>query len=174
MVWISARYYLVAKCARLVLGFHVNLQCILSGMNYIVALGQTQQKNCVGLYVRQQKVNGRLRIPDAALTLFSQQNTHTYTLASKTDHKATNAQGYTFDHKNSRKIVLTGVYVAQHRLHAWTWTWTTSVYKMYKRKASLTSDYKNHSKWGLSVSGVQYVMRKKLAKIKWIQQALFA
>ena len=66
--------------------FHVNLQCILSGMNYIVALGQTQQKNCVGLYVRQQKVNGSLRIPDA-VTLFN--NSHTYTLSSKTDHKAT-------------------------------------------------------------------------------------
>ena len=58
--------------------FHVNLQCILSGMNYIVALGQTQQKNCVGLYVRQQKVNGRLRIPDAALTLLANTHTHRY------------------------------------------------------------------------------------------------
>ena len=48
---------------------HVNLQCILTRMNYIAGLGQMRQKNCAGLYVRQQKVNGRLRMPDAAGTL---------------------------------------------------------------------------------------------------------
>ena len=68
--------YLVSKSTSFMLGFHVNLQRILSGMNHIVALGQPQQKNCVGgLYVRQQKVNGRLRMPHAALTLLSK--THT-------------------------------------------------------------------------------------------------
>ena len=58
--------------------FHVNLQCIPSRMNYILALGQTQlQKNCVGLYVRQQKVNGSLRIPDATLLDNTHKHTHT-------------------------------------------------------------------------------------------------
>ena len=107
----------IAKDANFMKLFRVNLQRILSWMNYIaVTLGEAQHKNCVGLYVGKQKLNGRLRIPDAALTLFAKTDTHTntYTLMPHCLLKLTT--GHRVDQKYRRR--------GKDRLDAWTWTWT--------------------------------------------------
>ena len=106
----------IAKDANFMNLFRVNLQRILSWMNYIAAtLGEAQHKNCVGLYVGKQKLNGRLRIPDAALTLFAKTDTHTNTYTLMPHCLLRLATSHRVDQKNIRR---------RDRLDAWTWTWS--------------------------------------------------
>ena len=72
-------------------------------MNYIAAtLSEAQHKNCVGLYVGKQKLNGRLRIPDAALTLFAKTDTHTNTYTLMPHCLLKLSTGHRVDQKEER------------------------------------------------------------------------